>query len=689
MKENKLTAQRAFRWKQFNRKAYSAFVSLSFRKEFCIGVLTTATLGFASVSTLTAQNTANTQIESYELDEIEVTGTRVPLTEMQSAKMVTVLTRDDIQAAAVHSINDLLKFATGVDVRQRGELGVQTDVSIRGGTFDQVTILLNGVNFTNPQTGHHTADFPVSMQDIERIEVLEGPAARVFGTSAFTGAINVVTRNDEQSHVSVNAMGGSYGLLGAGARVNYTKGAFSNQLSGSRRQADGDQKNSDFLIQQAYYQGTYTSEETDVRWQLGMSDRRFGANTFYSAKYDKQYEELKRYSFSVQAETKGRLHFTPTLYWNRTYDQYQLVRGVAGSANGENFHRSDVYGANLNAYFNSAWGKTAFGAEFRHEGILSTNLGKEMPDPVRVSGQDGVMYTKKDNRTNIGYYLEHNVLLRKVTLSMGLMANTNSALDHKYRLYPGVDISWRPTAYWKFYASWNTALRMPTFTDLYYKSPTQEGNVGLKPEETQAFNLAAKYRNDFVEATLSGFYHKGKNMIDWVKYQEDDVFHSTNFKLDNMGVESSVTFHPQRKWGENCFVHSFHIGYTYIYQERHDKQEIYKSNYALEYLRHKFVARLDHRVWNRLRASWAFRWQKRMGSFEEYIDLKSTNRLVPYPSFCLLDVKLFWSHPTYSVFVEASNLLNRTYYDLGNIPQPGIWVKGGVSYRFNLQRNKG
>ncbi|NDV64509.1 TonB-dependent siderophore receptor [Bacteroides sp. 224] len=688
MKENKLTKQRVFRWKQFNRKAYSAFVSLSFRKEFCIGVLTTATLGFANVDTLSAQNTTKAQIENYELEEVEVTGTRVPLTEAQSAKMVTVLTRNDIQAAAVHSINDLLEYVTGVDVRQRGEFGIQTDISVRGGTFDQVTILLNGVNFTNPQTGHNTADFPVSMQDIERIEVLEGPAARVFGTSAFTGAINIVTRNDRQSHVSANVMGGSYGLLGTGARVNYTKGALSNQLSGGYHRADGDQKNSDFAVKRTYYQGTYTSREVDIRWQLGMSDTKYGANTYYSAKYNNQYEELRRYSASVQAETKGKLRFAPTLYWNRMHDHYQLIRGISGSKNGENFHLNDIYGVNLNAYFNSVIGKTAFGAEFRNEGILSTNSGKRLHEDeyVKVPGEEGIYFTQKDNRTNIGYYLEHNILLRDLTISMGVMANMNTGLDHKYRLYPGIDVSYRPAPQWKIYASWNKALRMPTFFDLYYTSAVIEGNNNLKPEETQAFNLGAKYRNELIDASISGFYHKGKNMIDWVKYTEnDELFHSANFKLDNMGVETSLVMNPRRKWGENCFINTLSVAYTYIYQERHDKTEIYKSNYALEYLRHKFVARLEHHIWNKLHASWGFRWQKRMGSYQEYINLTATEKLIPYPSYCLLDVKLFWNHPKYAVFAEANNVLNRAYYDIGNIPQPGIWIKGGISYRINFR----
>jgi iron complex outermembrane receptor protein len=124
---------------------------------------------------------------------------------------------------------------------------------------------------------------------------------------------------------------------------------------------------------------------------------------------------------------------------------------------------------------------------------------------------------------------------------MGALANMNTALDHKFRFYPGIDISYRPPDNIKLFASWNMALRMPTFTDLYYKSPTIQGNVGLKPEKTQAFSIGANYRTDYFQSSLSSFYNKGKDMIYWVMYSADDIYHSANFELDNMGVELPAT----------------------------------------------------------------------------------------------------------------------------------------------------
>ena len=357
----------------------------------------------------------------------------------------------------------------------------------------------------------------------------------------------------------------------------------------------------------------------------------------------------------------------------------------------------DVQGISLNAWTDWLLGRTSAGAELRNEGILSTSLGRPIAEgqEVNVPGHHGKQFTKKDNRTNISYYLEHTVLLNQWTFSAGLLANQNSALDHQFHFYPGVDISYRPTSNWKFAFSWNKALRMPTFTDLYYKSPNQEGNTGLKPEETQEYSFQARYAFEGFSAGLKGFYRKGTNMIDWVIYPSDKennytVYHSANFKLDNMGYGVDFALDFTRWWGEGSFLQQFRGSYTYIHQKRHDAVEIYKSNYAMEYLRHKVVLTLNHRLFSRLTAEWDFRWQERMGSFQllsnpHTVDGKTVwdSSLTPYAPYAQLDVKLKWTAPKYRLFVQMNNLTNHRYYDIGNVKQPGFWLMAGASVDIN------
>ena len=237
-----LNKRSVLKFTHFSNRGYSLFAVLG--KEVIIGVLSVATLQHATahnVSNEALQTSSDSTVTNKQvmLDEVSVTGTRAPLTVSQQARMVTVLSREDIQAAPVQSVNDLLKYAVGVDVRQKGALGALTDVSIRGGNSEQITVLLNGINICDVQTAHNTFDFPVDISEIERIEVLEGPAGRVYGTSSLLGAINIVTKTPPSSSLSARIEGGSYGYLAAGARANIAQGRWNNQLSGSFTRSDG------------------------------------------------------------------------------------------------------------------------------------------------------------------------------------------------------------------------------------------------------------------------------------------------------------------------------------------------------------------------------------------------------------------------------------------------------------------
>lgn len=681
-KENFKRGSSAVRFKRFSRRPYAVFMSL--KVEVTIGVLSAAMLTFANVDSVSAQTENHAKEKLYELGEVEVTGTRVPMTVSQAARMVTVLDRDDIAAVPAQSVNDLLKYAVGIDVRQRGDMGVQTDISIRGGTFDQITILLNGINICDPQTGHNAADFPVDISEIERIEVLEGPAGRVYGTSSLVGAINIVTRPDLQSGMELRAEGGSYGFFDGGGHINLTKGAFSNQFSGGFSRSDGFSRNaagrlnSDFKQAKAFYQGGYAHEKAEVRWHAGFTQKDYGANTFYSAKYDDQFEHTRKYYTAVQAETKGDVYrFKPSVYWNRSEDRFELVRNRPETVP-FNYHRTDVYGLNLNNTLETALGKTAFGAEFRNEGVVSTTLGEPLhfPEPAPGGGE----YTAGLNRTNLSFHLEHNILLRGFTLSAGVIAVKNTGNEMNFRFYPGVDASWQFARDWKLYASFNTSLRMPTFTELYYSVNGYKADRYLKPEEMKAYEIGVKYLTPGIRGTVSLFHYRGTNLIDWIKDLSegaDAPWQSVNHaKVNTTGVETSLDVSFDEMLHRTFFIRNLTVSYAYIDQDKKSEPDV-QSRYALEYLRHKVVAQANLRVWRNLNLNVSYRWQDRMGNYEQ------NGEMVAYEPYSLLDARLSWDTSSYRVYAEANNLLNRTYYDYGNIPQPGIWVRAGAVWRLN------
>ena len=688
--------RKALRFRQFSRKGYALFACLG--RVVTIGVLSVATLESASAAhrhvSTDEEHADSLRVTDKEatLDDVEVTGSRAPLALGQAARMVTVLSREEIQAAPVQSINDLLKMAVGVDVRQRGPIGAQTDIGIRGSTSEQITILLNGINICDPQTGHNAFDMPCDVSDIVRIEVLEGPAARVYGTSSLVGAINVVTRQNEKLEMrnekwngNFRIEGGSFGYFSTAGRISLPSAInhLTSSLSASFTRSDGysraksDALNADYSGGKAFYQGGYSNDDLHVKWHAGISTKGFGSNTFYSAKYDEQYEKTTKLFTALQGDVRckmyeGRgksyeLHLKPNIYWNRSYDRFELIRGSEEKVP-FNHHRTDVFGINLNSYFDWAAGRTAFGAEFRNEDIVSSNLGEPLNNPYGH-------YKYGLNRSNLSFHLEHNILLRRFTLSAGFVAVKNTWNEMSFKLYPGIDASLRLDDHWKVYASYNSSLRMPSFTELYYSVGGHKADKYLKPEEMQAVEGGVKYSSRWLTAQASIFHHHASNMIDWVMdiREADPIWQSVNHtKVNTLGEEFSLSMDLAN------IIHlpsSFlHLAYCHLHQQKLEADYL-QSQYSLEYLRHKLTAQLRMHLTESLELTLGYRWQDRMGQYTT-ID----GEIKDYHPYSTVDTRLSWTKNSHSIYIEGNNLTGHRYVDYGNVPQPGCWITGGLKW---------
>jgi len=668
--------RKALRFRQFTRKGYALFACLG--RVVTIGVLSVATLRSAAVTTtdtlsvvgttVVGDSVANSPDKEATLDDVEITGSRAPLALGQAARMVTVLSREEIQAAPVQSINDLLKMVAGVDVRQRGPMGAQTDIGIRGSTQEQITILLNGINICDPQTAHNAFDLPCDLSDIIRIEVLEGPASRVYGTSSLVGAINIVTNDGKSKRSEVRVEGGSFGYLSSAGRVAVSNHALSANFSRS----DGYQRskagalNSDYSGVKAFYQGAYAKEQIRLNWHAGVSTKGWGSNTFYSAKYDEQYEHTTKLFTALQGETEGVVHFRPAIYWNRSYDRFELIRGDESKVP-FNHHRTDVFGINLNSYFDWQWGRTALGAEFRNEDIVSGNLGEPLSNPY---GE----YKNGLNRSNLSFHAEHNILLKRFTLSAGFIAVKNTWNEMPFTLYPGIDASLRLGDHWKLYASYNASLRMPSFTELYYSVGGHKADKYLKAEEMQAVEGGVKYSSRWLTVQTSIFHHHARNMIDWVMdtRDADPVWQSVNHtKINTLGEEITLTSNLSTL-NSHLSPFNFQLSYCHLHQSK-DEQPFLQSQYSLEYLRHKVTAQLQMHLWEAFDLTLNYRWQDRMGSYTT-VD----GEVRAYHPYSVVDARLAWNNDPYSIYVEGNNLTAHHYVDYGNVVQPGCWVTAGI-----------
>ncbi len=707
MQSNYFEKREVLKFKHFSRKSYALFACLG--KVVLVGVLSVATLQNAKASGVSievnrADNDTIPTDKEFDLSEVEVSGTRAPLSAGQAARMVTVLHAQDIQGAAVQSVNDLLKLCVGVDVRQRAPMGAQTDISIRGGTSEHIAILLDGICISDPQTGHNALDLPIQLSEIERVEVLEGPAARVYGAQSLLGAVNIVTKSPTPTLPPVGGSqrydsadffveGGSYGYLNAGGVLNapVINERITNSVSGSYTRSDGfnrskaDNLNNDYEGGKFFYRGSVNFGQSQglsqsLRYTFGLAQKRWGSSTSYGLGSDEQYERTNKMYATIAGDFSiaKNIHLKPTVYWQQNRDYYQWTRGVSKA----NINKTDVYGANLNVWFDWALGRTTAGYEIKNEDLLSGNLGEPLSSTHEIAGTDR-FYDHGLNRTNHSWHLEHNVVYKNFTASAGLMALRNTWNEMPYHVYSGIDLAYQVAKNWKLYASYNTSMRMPTYTELYYKVDGHLADKNLLPEEMQAFEVGTKYASRFGVASLSLFKHHGTNMIDWIldmnKPETERVWTSVNHtEVNSYGAEFNSRWNLQQIVPGQSILKIFTLGYSYIWQEQEQKENLL-SRYTLEYLRHKLVASLDmnlyHRGSNALDMNIAYRFQDRIGSYTDGAGEKQN-----YSPYSLVDVRLDWRTSRYSIFLSANNIFAKQYMDYGNVKQPGAWFIGGVKF---------
>jgi iron complex outermembrane receptor protein len=437
-------------------------------------------------------------------------------------------------------------------------------------------------------------------------------------------------------------------------------------ISASRSSSAGYIANSDYTLYNVLFQTRLQpAHNARVDIQLGYNDKKYGANTFYSARYPSQYEETSTYMASVRGELGDVLKIIPIAYFDRHYDRFELTRG---SAAGRNHHRSDVAGGNLILAHRSRLGNTSLAFDLRRENIISSVLGKPMASP---EGE----YLKSDSRTSAGLALEHSLAWSRWSVSAGaLLHRVSPSAGEALGLYPSASLVYRPVDALKLSASWGRSTRMPTFTDLYYTTATHNGNSGLRPEKSESLEAGIRYTRPMAEAYLTAFLLWGRDMIDWVKTDPQDTkWASWNLtKVNTRGAEAGIRLRLSPWLGESA---SLSLDYARMHQTS-DAQGLTSLN-ALSYLRDKFTARLSHQV-GRLSADWYFRFQKRMGTYEKFEGLEKVGN-ASYPPFSVLDLKLSYKYRFLGFHISINNLYNTHYFDRGNIPQPGLWLMGGVS----------
>ncbi len=667
-------------FRRWSRKSYAVFSSLS--KVIRIGILSLVYSILAlpghtqqRADTLTGRDLPSEQ----QLQEVVVSAQLSPVVQSQLMRVVQVVSRTEIEQAPARDLASLLSNLRGVDIRKRGTYGMQADISIRGGTFDQTLILINGVNITDPQTGHHNLNLPVDLQSIERIEVLQGAGARIFGPNAFNGAINIITRQPGNQDVSVSLAGGEFGYGDVSASSGFRTGSLKHRISIFGARSDGFTENTDFNSSGLFYHGRMELGLSNLDFQGGYNQKAFGANSFYTPRFPNQFEAT-RTGFTALRWSPVNLNFNATGYWRQHHDRFELFRNTPPSwYAGHNYHMSNVAGLALGQLFSSSFGITTLGLDYRFEHIYSNVLGEKLNQPIPVKGYDGVLFTHSSQRTGVSFMVEHNYFHGPFSASAGVLTYFNTSLKQRVNFFPGLDLAWKFNNHIRWFSSINRTLRLPTFTDLYYSGPGNIGNPSLKPEEAVSWETGLKWNFGSFSGEFAVFERHGTNMIDWVKQPGDEKWRSMNhtkIKLSGFEVGFKTPVKIRRISQLNP---QLSIDYSYTISGKSSGELI--SNYALDHLRNKIDLMLRLPVTSNMGTSINVSWIERAGGYMLYRN-GVFGEIIGFEPYFMTDLKIYYKIWKTEWFVEFSNLLDTHYVSIANVPQPGRWGRIGVAARF-------
>ncbi len=707
----------SFRFRRFCHKAYAAFCSL--HREVTIGriagymtdlemlkqgrsVALSAALFFAGAGLAEAdegvpKDSALVTNPQLSLQEVLVVSQKAEV-HSEAYRLIAQISHNEIRALPVQSVADILQYLSGIDVRTRGTSGAQADVSMRGGTFDQVLVMLNGVALNDAQTGHYTLNLPVSAELIERVEVLQGTSVGLSG--AFSGAINIVTsqggEDGEPREVVLKLTSGMNGLVNpeaaagiqvGGTRVNFSAGYSRSEgyyaPSPSVKEAAAC-RNSDVRLANLY---------TQVRWrgldvQTGAQWKDAGLGMGYGFGSQDQFDATRTAFGSARYSHRwGAWRLDAQAAYRANYDRYEWHRGQRLYGN---FHFMQTATAAISGHYASRIGTSSFGLGVRNENIHSTNLGDTINPNGQVPNVEGFRLSdlrvldlvRGGNRLHLLSYAEQTFHYAGWSASLGVNGSYNSLFGFHWG--GGANVGYEIVRDNHIYVNTNRSYRIPTFTDLYYNAGNQLGNRDLKPEE--AWLLSIGYKGDwrFDERSIGGgrlsvkadaFYRLGRNIIDWVYVAEDTrrPYHAANQQRVNAtGAELSVAYRLD-EW-----LRCVSVDYAYTCLDLNLRES--GSRY-LDYLSHKLILRLEHGICKGFGASWTMRFQKREGQYND------TDGIVrDYQPVWLLDGSLFWQNGYLRVSADCTNITNRHYYDYGGLLQPGAWAR--ISFRAQLHRDR-
>ena len=653
--------------------------------------------------------TANLSRDTTALKPAAVTGDFSAVTPALAPRALAVLNAEEVAQTGAPSLADVLESVPGIDVRSRGAAGIQTDLSVRGGTFEQTALWVDGVRWSAPHTGHHLMDLPVDPEDISRVEVFRGGASSALGTGAMTGAVALTAGPATKDGTLLVAESGQNGWLRAKVTTDFgtdlstaTGTVARHRIAVSQTGTNGTLgkgTNTDASILRARYSGWLAGDWGSLRTSVGYAGKAFGALNFYTSAFPYQYEETR--TLQAQAHyTKawGNLEYDAAVYHRSHGDEFQLYRehedyyartedgylvfGTDTAASwyqAPNNHISHTSGVRDRFRYKSALGETFVSADTRREFIKSNLLG------VDSLGDDDGVYLRGDVRFNTDVAVGHRAEWGPLALSATAAWNVNSMFGTRF--VPGaelaIDMSGDGSSI--LFASANRSVRHPSYTDLYY---TLGGAVGSRELQSEwADHVEAGVRLGLTPDGVYGiqfeqalFHRLGHDLIDWARPNGSNTTYAVNLReVSFRGLETVLNVSPNEPLSGDWQVRYARLGVTTL--EASESSSGFESNYVLDGLKTKVDASAGVLVPGQVRLDIRWSYQDRLGGYVS----GETGQEVEYDPFSLVSCtvsKTFMTNQLRS-YVRLDNALDCTYVDLGNVQQPGRWVRLGFAYQMN------
>jgi iron complex outermembrane receptor protein len=673
---------------RWSRKPWAAFASL---RRFSYGHLSVA----MSIILL-ATNTAGAQTQGPDslaqsrvlhLDAVSVTARQNGAAEIApGAVSQTRFLVDQKGKAPLGNPEAVLRLLPSVDVRERGGRSSQADIAIRGGSFDQTMVMLNGIDFSDARTGHQSHSLPVDLDVVSDIEVLEG-AAR---PGALAGAIDFRTAPLYPRYLRARLEGGAWGygygnLSGAwSGRVRQSGDRLSALGALSYRRSDGYRYNTDFWNANAYARVRYESARAgSFDFQGGFQRREWGANGFYSLKYPDQFESTLTGLGSLRW-TKSWRRFTLEAKgsFRQNNDQFAMVRSNLDAAN---YHTTYTTAASLaGSYDWQRAGTTTAGMSWTRNTMFSTSMGEVLDNPwLAVPGQGDRKYPKRASRDVASVWAGHGKWWS------GGWLQGQATLNHTPYGAAGAffaEAGLRPSRATAIKASALRSTRLPTFTELYYGSPGYHPDPNLRPETAMTYRLTAMATSPTQKwsGEASVWYRRTRDVIDWEQRPDPDPAKNGDWwstqlnRLGTFGAESGVRYASDEGW-----LRRASLSYGYINSDM-TVTTGYISKYALDYMRHKVSGVASVAFLRDFTLTLTGSFYDRVGSYLVPDPADAAKSIQQgYRPYFLLDGRLSWEPSRgrlrgLEIYLDGTNLTGTDYFDFGGLPMPGTWLSAGV-----------